>query len=254
MLVSIIIPARTKEEIFFPVQNYKDVEMIPAVGGTLVEARKKAIMQAKGRYILLLDSDQRIAHDAIEKCVSICESGYDGVTLTEESYLPLTFLEEIISYDKDLFHSAGDDDPLKGAAEPRFFRASFLKNLNFNLLPPLTFELTFINKQVREMGAKIYFSHDAFLYHQEPRTFKILYDKFWRYGYYYIPALEIDRETVRAHSRPRRIYFTKKALRNPLLYCGLWLHYFVKGVATFMGIMAYKKHRFILTCCWTPNE
>jgi hypothetical protein len=236
--VSIIIPARTKEEIKFPQGDY---EIIPAVGKSLKEARKEAIMKARGKYILLLDSDQILGDKTSEQCLALAEEGFEGITLTEKSLTPTTWLQKVIAYDKDLFHSAQDDDPMYGAAEPRFFRSSYLKQLDFDKLPPLTFELTFINKQVRDMGAKMVFSK-AEVYHNEPKTISELFRKFFRYGYYYIPALRLDPEITKAHSRPRRVYFTGKALSRPLLYCGLWLHYLVKGLASTLGAGLWLLH------------
>ena len=244
-MVTIIIPAKSPQDRFLGEciesvkrQTYKNLCISYAFGGDLASARKKAIMETDTKYIMLLDSDQIMESQAIEKCVEECEKGAEGITLWEKSLHPVTWLEKVIAFDKELFHSAHDDDPIKGAAEPRFFRSSYLKQLDFQKLPPLTFELTLINKQVRDMGARIKFLN-YHLWHHEPNSIFILFKKFFRYGYFYYPSIKMYPQVVIGHSKPRRVYFTLKAIKHPLLYIGLWLHYFVKGIATVCGILWY---------------
>ena len=218
-------------------QTYLDIQVIIETEGSIVEARKRGIAKALGEYICLVDSDQILPHKLLEHCVELCKT-YDGVTWTERGLFPSTFCEKVIDYDKMLFHQAHDDDPLFGAAEPRFFKAKFLRNLDFDKLPPITFELSMINKQVSDMGAKIGFT-DMTVYHHEPKTFRELFKKFFRYGFYYIPSLKYSKELVIRHSFPRRVYFRVTSFRRPLLYVGLWFHYFIKGIATGLGVLWY---------------
>jgi glycosyltransferase involved in cell wall biosynthesis len=248
-MVSIIICVRDLQDLKLQkclkslyLQTYKHIEIILESEGSIVEARQRGIRKAKGEYICLVDADQVLPCCIIKKCVKLCENGWDGVTWTERGLENSTFCEKVIDYDKMLFHSAHDDDPIKGAAEPRFFKAEFVKRLDFSKLPPITFELTFINKQINDMGAKIAFS-DEIVYHHEPRTFRELFRKFFRYGYYYIPSLKFDRETVLSHSKPRRVYFDLRALNRPVLYVGLWWHYFVKAIASSLGAIYYLLHK-----------
>ena len=186
---------------------------------TLATARKAGADASKGEYIFILDSDQILEPDVVERCVKACEEeGFDGVTLFEKSLITKnTFVERVIAYDKDIFHSLQDDDPIKGTAIPRFFRASFFKRVEFEKNPPITFEHTIIHQKIVEMGAKIKFV-DAYIWHHETTTIREVAKKFFRYGYYYIPAYKFNKQLAIHHSLPRRTYFHYKALRNPLLF------------------------------------
>ena len=207
---------------------------------TLATARQAGSDASKGEYIFIVDSDQILEPDVVEKCVKACESEkYDGVTLFEKSLIQKgTFVEKVIAYDKEIFHSLHDDDPLIGTAIPRFFRASFFKKVEFEKNPPITFEHTIIHHKIVQMGAKIKFV-DAFIWHHETTTIGEVARKFFRYGYFYIPALKFNKEVAICHSMPRRTYFHYKALRNPLLFIGLFYVYFVKASSAFAGVVAY---------------
>ncbi len=240
-------------------QNYKNIEIIIADSfskdktkeiarcftdkiidaESLALARKQGVELAGGKYILFLDSDQIINPDTIELSVKACEEeGFDGVTHFERSKINKnTFVERIINYDKWIFHSEQDDDPVYGTAEPRFFKARFAKKIDYLDNPPITFELAIINLKMNQMGARIKFIN-AYIYHYETATFLEVAKKFFRYGFYYIPALKRYPNLVLHHSAPRRSYFTARALKHPFLLLGLFVLYGVKGVATFCGVAA----------------
>ena len=207
---------------------------------TLAAARKAGADASRGEFIFILDSDQILEPNVIELCVAACtQQGYDGATLFEKSLITRnTFVERIIAYDKDIFHSLQDDDPVKGTAIPRFFRASYFKKIEFEKNPPITFEHTIIHKKIVDMGAKIKFI-DAFIWHHETTTVREVARKFFRYGYYYIPAYKFDRRLTVYHSLPRRTYFHYKALKNPILFFGLFFLYFIKAISAFAGTLAY---------------
>lgn len=265
-LVSVIVPtynsSRTLTECLSALkeQNYKNIEVIITDSfsndqtkeiareftdkiidaESLALARKKGMELVKGKYILFLDSDQIINPNTIELSVKACEEeGYDGVTHFERSKIHSgTFVERLINYDKWIFHSEQDDDPIYGTAEPRFFKSEFVKKIDFLDNPPITFELAIINLKMNQLGAKIGFI-DAYICHYETPTFQQVARKFYRYGFYYIPALKRFPNLVIHHSALRRTYFTSRALTQPFLLLGLFVLYGVKGVATFCGIVSY---------------
>jgi len=207
---------------------------------TLASARKAGVQLSRGDYIFVLDSDQILEPDVIEKCIEACEvEGFDGVTLFEKSLITKnSFVERVIAYDKEIFHSLHDDDPLKGTAIPRFFRTSFFKKVEFEKNPPITFEHTVIHYKIVQMGAKIKFV-DAYIWHHETPTVRDVARKFFRYGYYYIPALKFNKELAIYHSMPRRTYFRYRAFKNPILFLGLFYLYFVKMIAAGCGAFSY---------------
>lgn len=206
---------------------------------TLASARKAGADASHGEYIFILDSDQILEPEAVEKCVKTCEEGYDGITLFEKSLVQRgTFIEKVIAYDKEIFHSLHDDDPIKGTAIPRFFRSSYYKNVGFAKNPPITFEHTIIHNEIVKMGAKIKFI-DAYIWHHETTTIRDVVCKFYRYGYYYIPAFKFNREIAIHHSMPRRTYFRRVAYKNPKLFIGLFYIYFVKAISAVIGAYAY---------------
>ena len=207
---------------------------------TLASARKAGSDTSTGDYIFILDSDQILDPNVMELCVKVCEEeGYDGVTLFEKSLIiKNTFIERVIAYDKEIFHSVHDDDPIKGTAIPRFFRASYFKRIEFEKNPPITFEHTIIHHKIVQMGAKIKFV-DAYIWHHETATIKEVARKFFRYGYYYIPAYKFNNILAIHHSLPRRTYFHYKAFKNPLLFLGLFYVYFVKALSAAAGAVLF---------------
>lgn len=271
-LVSINIPTynsgRTLDETLYSIvsQTYKNIEVIIIDSNStdatfviareynakilhadsLALARKVGVEVSSGKYIFLLDSDQTLDPDTVERCVKVCENeGFDAVTLFEKSKLTKnTFAERVIAYDKWLFHSLHDDDPIYGTAIPRFFKTQYLKKIDFLNNPPITFEHSMIHNEIVKMGARVKFI-DSFIYHYETTTFRAVFKKFKRYGYYYVPALKKDANLVLHHSLPRRSYFTLRAFKNPFLLFGLFYLYFVKGIATVIGIIDYSKDRIL---------
>lgn len=207
---------------------------------TLAAARKTGVLQSRGDYIFIVCSDQILEPDVISQCVKTCEEeNYDGVTIFERSLITKnSFLEKVIAYDKEIFHSLHDDDPVRGTAIPRFFKSSYFKRVDFDSKPPVTFEHTLIHQEILNMGARIKFI-DCIVWHHETTTVRQLMRKFFRYGYYYLPAFGVDKRIAIHHSLPRRTYFHYRAFRNPVLFLGLFYVYFLKAVSAGFGALAY---------------
>jgi len=206
---------------------------------TLSEARKLGVEKSLGKYVFFVDSDQVITADAIAKCVYKCEGeGYDAITLFEQSLVKKgTFTERVIAYDKWLLHSQRDDHPIYGSAIPRFFKADVLRRIKWPRGLCVQ-EHNLIYYEVVKMGAKVTFMN-VFIYHREPSSLAQFIRKFYRYGFYYLPALRENKKLVLAHSMPRRVYFSKRALTKPSLFAALFLLYLIKGFAASLGALAY---------------
>lgn len=206
----------------------------------LASARKAGSDISSGEYIFIIDSDQILEPNVVRLCVEACENeGFDGCTLFEKSLITRnTFVERVIAYDKEIFHSLHDDDPVRGTAIPRFFRASYFKRVEFENNPPITFEHTIIHRKIVEMGAKIKFI-DAYIWHHETTNIRQVARKFFRYGYYYLPAYKFDKKLAIHHSLPRRTYFHRRALKNPILFIGLFYVYLVKAASAALGALCF---------------
>lgn len=202
---------------------------------SLSEARLEGIRRSHGHYILLVDSDQFLTNDLIEKCVDACESKQlSGITLFERSVLKKhTFAERVMAYDKMLIHEGKDDHAYYGAAIPRFFRSEALKKVD--VLPGLlTFDHNMLYVAALANGIRVGFL-EAYIYHHEPSSWSDIARKFVRYGYYYRPAFRANGKLVAYHSMPRRVYFSRKATRDPKLFAGLFILYSLKALASMCG-------------------
>ena len=242
-LVSINIPTfnseRTLGETLESVKNqkYPNIEIIVADGYSqdktleiakkygakvyyaqeLGRARYRAFSKSHGDYILFFDSDQIMEKDLIEKCVSLCQKKKcDAVTIAERSIIRKgTLIEKLIAYDKYVIDLMKDDDAVLGTAVPRFFKAEILKGIVWPKELSV-FDHTGIFLEIVKRGAKIEYLSSPAIKHYEVDSWRKFFKKFFRYGYYYFEAFKNYPTPVVAHSLPRRVYFTKIALRRPL--------------------------------------
>lgn len=265
-LVSVNIPTynsgSTLTEVLESVKNqtYPNIEIIMADGHShddtlkiarkydtkvyfaqeLGRARYTAFSKSQGEYILFFDSDQVMDKDLITKCVAKCQkTKADALTLSERSIVKKgTLVEKLIAYDKFVVDSLKDDDAIFGTAIPRFFRAEILRGIVWPKELSV-FDHTGIFLEVIKKGAKVEYLASPSLQHYEVSTWKQFFKKFYRYGFYYFDALKGYPGPVIAHSFPRRVYFTKVALRKPHWFVGLLFLYLVKGIAATLGVVAY---------------
>ncbi|MFQ6085406.1 MAG: glycosyltransferase family 2 protein [Candidatus Bathyarchaeia archaeon] len=262
--VSVNIPTYNSEETIgeclqsVKEQTYPDIEIIVIDGfshdGTLriarefgartyfakvlSDARRVGVEKSRGKYVLLLDSDQVLERNVIQRCVEKCENeGYDAVTLFEQSIMERDdLLHRVVAYDKWLLSSTRDEHVMYGSTIPRFFRKDVLKKIEWPR-DLLIFDHYFIYLRALEAGAKTCFL-DTKIYHHEPPTWASLIRKNYRYGRHYLKALGRDKRLVISHSIPRKVYITGKAFRNPSLFIGLLFLYLVKATSTTVGALS----------------
>ena len=97
------------------------------VKGGLLMSRLKGIQKAKGDYVLLLDSDQILNPDAIERAVDLCETkSVDMLAFEEKVFETKTFMQKLFAADRKIIETARDYNPYTSAILPRFFRRSLL--------------------------------------------------------------------------------------------------------------------------------
>lgn len=155
-LVSISIPtlnsARTLGRTIQSIrtQTYSNIEIIVVDGGStdgtleialkqsdrvihcskpLLAARLEGIRQSHGEILGLIDSDQVLSSDCVERAVE--EIGrFDMVCLGEETLYPERWLAQLIQSSRDLVQSNLKVylNPWSGLLLPRIFRATLLRN------------------------------------------------------------------------------------------------------------------------------
>jgi len=216
----------------------KGVKIFYKIG--LFHQRLLGIKKSKGKYILLLDSDQVLEETAIEKCVILSETNKKplGIILNEISKPvikgPIATLQaEYVQ----LIHT-GDWDPILGTALPRFFPVNLLKELN-----PLPreigyFDHLYIYNKMVEKGLTSIFSKEAIVYHYERNMPIKMLKKFYKYyGFYIIPALIENPKLIMSRLMPRRKIFSNTASKKNAF--SQLLLYGAKSLASGIGIISY---------------
>jgi len=206
----------------------------------LLNQRLVGIRKSKGKYILLVDSDQILERTAIEKCITIEKSlpKPEAIILNEIS-VPMVagHIAKLQAEYVRIIHM-GDWDPLLGTALPRFFPAEVLKEI-----PPPAHEIgyfdhAFIWKYVAERGVRARFAPEAVIYHYEMNAPMRMFTKFYRhYGFYIIPALVEDWQLVFGRMLPRRIIL--RGAGNSTNRLSQFFLYGAKALATLAGALSY---------------
>jgi len=270
-LVSINIPTLNSERTIVKClqsiaqQSYKNIEIIVVdsysrdktvtiakrYGAKVVYERKlprqrmRGIMESKGDYILLLDSDQELEPRTIEKCIKESkEHGYDALILKEKSiYNEKSWISKLLAYNMEIVQE--DSDIYLGTALPRFFVATILKKIN-----PIPDDIgyldhAFIYYEVLKLGVKVGCA-DSIVYHHEIDSIAQFIKKFYKYyGLCLIPAMKYNIKLTIGRSLPKRIYFLR-VIRKPRIFLGLMFLYMLKALAASTGVIVYIVKSFIL--------
>lgn len=190
--------------------------------GSLLEARYVGVKNARGKYILLLDSDQILNKNAIERAVDMAEDKKLGMIAFEEvPYSTSSFLEKLFYCDRKLINAINDLSPFTGVIMPRFFNTSLLKKA-YSKIPKDIFYKTggpdhaIVYYESWKLNKKIGILLDA-VKHIEPRSIIALLKKFYRWGY----------TSVNAYSgKYRNLMVQKERFRTGLFTKGLILESF----------------------------
>ncbi|MEM3465491.1 MAG: glycosyltransferase family 2 protein [Candidatus Jordarchaeales archaeon] len=206
----------------------------------LFNQRLVGIHKSRGKYILLLDSDQVLEKTAVEECVKMEESlRKPKAIILNEISIPLvngSIAKAQAEYVKAIQH--GGWDPLLGTALPRFFPAKVLKEIPPTAREVGYFDHAFIYKRVVKRGVNVEFASKATIYHYEINTPIRMLKKFYKYyGFYVIPALVEDWRLVFCRLLPR-MTITRDISSNISMVSQFFL-YGAKALATLAGTLSY---------------
>ncbi len=102
--------------------------------GKLLGARYIGAEESKGEYILLLDADQILKPDAIERAL-VKIKNLDMLIFEEKAFEEKTYIQKILSKERADAHKNADAlDPISGALLPRFYKKDILIS-TFNNIP-----------------------------------------------------------------------------------------------------------------------
>ena len=153
----------------------------------LLGARYLGCKAAVGDYILMLDSDQVLVHDTVERSLRLFET-YDMLCLEEASYHCRTLIEKMFEADRRLVHHEIQlqIDPIYGTLLARFYKRNLLKQA-FEAIPKtflafvVAHDHAIIYYEAWKLSTKVAVLRTA-LYHNEPITLLELWRKNFRYG------------------------------------------------------------------------
>jgi len=155
----------------------------------LLAARYEGVLRSRGRYVLLLDSDQVLEPTAIERAVAMMDQGYDMLVLEEMSLAARNWLQRLFAAHRRLIHRQIDArslDPYRGTVLPRFFRRDLLLRA-FERIPGEVMERVvhhdhaIIYLECWRLSKKVGFLPRA-VYHQEPSSLAEVWRRNFRYG------------------------------------------------------------------------
>lgn len=219
-------------------------------GRSLLESRYEGVKMAKGEFVLILDSDQILEKDCIERAVELMQKdALDMLCLEETVYENNTFIEKLFQLDRDLINRVCDLSPLTGVIMPRFFRNKILKKAYENI-PKKLFSSTggpdhaIVYFEAWKLSKKVTVLSHA-VEHIEPKTFGRLWSKFYRWGYTSVSAhYGKYNRLMRAKERFRAGLFTQGLIVESI---GSILLLILKGIAFKLGFCVAKLKRYFVT-------
>ncbi len=155
--------------------------------GKLLGARYEGLKNSKGKYILLLDSDQILENTIIERSVGLFQNN-DMLILEEFTYNPENWLQKLFDADRKLIHKQFhiNKNPIEGVLLARFYKKDLLEEafekIPSELLPiVVAHDHAFIYYEACRISEKIGFVQKG-IWHIEPSNIIELWKKNYRYG------------------------------------------------------------------------
>jgi glycosyltransferase involved in cell wall biosynthesis len=156
--------------------------------GKLLAARYIGLKESKGCYVVLVDTDQVLKSDTIERAVNLMDR-YDMLVFEEESYNKEWFIPKLYSASKKVINQRFDKsyafDPVKGGNPARFFRREVLEKA-FGRIPQelipntIHYDHDIIYYEAYQVSQRVGILRGA-VFHIEP-DFKKLWRTNIRYG------------------------------------------------------------------------
>ncbi len=182
--------------------------------GTLLGARELGAKKAKGKYILLVDSDHILEKTTVERGVKLLEK-FDMLWLYERSWKPKRLLERLYDADRELVQKYARDfiNPIGGVILPRFYKKDLLlkafSNIPKKILPLcVAHDHAIIYLEAYRLSRNVGKLNKA-IWHMEPWSWSNLFKKTYRYGITTRKLVEnkVYPELLRSKNRGRKIKF-----------------------------------------------
>lgn len=161
--------------------------------GYLLGARYLGVRASKGDFILILDSDQILEKTAIGRAVNMTlKNNFKMLVFEENVYKCDTFVEKLFDMDRRLFNAVCDLDPYTGVILPRFFETKLL-NQAYKNIPKEIFSKTggpdhaIVYLEAYQINPAVAVLPSA-VRHIEPSSIRVLWRKFYRWGYTSVKA------------------------------------------------------------------
>ena len=245
-LVSVIIPTLNEGEALpiclrsINAQNFDRLEVIVVdsgsrdgtreaaskAGATIVDypgrplgARYEGLLRSKGELVLLLDADQVLFDDTIQRAVAAIE-GLDMLALEESSYRPHGFLQNSISRQKAALQRSIDQGGLPPHCYPRLYRRHILEGAIDDLPKEILGKVFAFDDRVLYAKARAHSSRVGLLpkgvMHMEESSWRGLMRHAYRQGK---SARDVDALHLELEASPPESSFElfKRAARNRYL-------------------------------------
>jgi glycosyltransferase involved in cell wall biosynthesis len=151
--------------------------------GKLLEARIEGAKASKGKYVLLLDSDQMLEKTVIERAVEKMKE-YDSLWFFERAYNRKKWLPSLYDADRLLVQTYWE--PEEDIVLPRFFKRELLLKA-YNKIPKKYIDVCAAQDHIvlwhefKKISKRNGMVEDA-VQHMEPDSLKILFKKQFRWG------------------------------------------------------------------------